>query len=85
MLYLAIGFYGGSLFMKTKCLLLALVLFNIITLSYAHAQDQDDEMIFPESDSETFVPPTGTQGSTPPVIIDESDSSDVSDVEEYDG
>ncbi len=68
--------------MKTKCLLLALVLFNILSLSYAHAQD--DEMVFPESDSETFVPPTGSTG-TPPVIIDESDSSDVSDVEEYDG
>lgn len=69
--------------MKTKCLLLALVLFNILTHSYAHAQD--DEMVFPESDGETFIPPSGTQGSTPPVIIDESDSGDVSDVEEYDG
>lgn len=67
--------------MKTKrLLLLGLVLFNV-SLSYAHAQD--DEMIFPESD-ETVAPAPGSS-ATPPVIIDESDSSDVSDVEEYDG
>ena len=68
--------------MKTKCLLLVLVIFHTLTVSYAHAQD--DEMIFPESESETIIP-AGSSTSTPPVIIDESDSSDVSDVEEYDG
>ena len=68
--------------MKTKSLflLLALVVFNTFA-SYAHAQD--DEMSFPE-ETETIVP-TGGTSSTPPVIIDESDSQDVSDVEEYDG
>lgn len=67
--------------MKTKCLLLlGLVLFNL-SLNYARAQD--DEMIFPESE-EVAVPAPGSQAS-PPVIIDESDSQDVSDVEEYDG
>lgn len=66
--------------MKTKCFLLSLVLLKVLTFSsYAHAQD--DEMIVP--DNETFAP--SSSGSNPPVIIDESDSSDVSDVEEYDG
>ena len=68
--------------MKTKSLLLlGLVVFNLFA-SYAHAQD-DENMIFPDSE-ETVAPPSGS-ASTPPVIIDESDSSDVSDVEEYDG
>lgn len=67
--------------MKTKSLLLlGLVLFNL-SLSYAHAQDE--EMIFPDSE-ESVVPAPGS-AATPPVIIDESDSQDVSDVEEYDG
>jgi hypothetical protein len=66
--------------MKTKCFLLSLVLLKVLTFSsYAHAQD--DDITVP--DNETFTP--ANPGSTPPVIIDESDSSDVSDVEEYDG
>lgn len=66
--------------MKTKCFLLSLVLLKVLTFSsYAHAQD--DDITVP--DNETFVP--SSPSSTPPVIIDESDSSDVSDVEEYDG
>lgn len=36
------------------------------------------------SDDETIVSPS-TNSGTPPTIIDESDSSNVSDVEEYDG
>ncbi len=67
--------------MKTKCFLLSLVLLKVLTFSsYAHAQDDEDIAV---PDQETFVP--ATSGQTPPVIIDESDSSDVSDVEEYDG
>ena len=62
----------------TKCLLLAVVLLKVLTTSYAFAQD--DEMVFPETD--TISP---SSSSIPPTIIDESDSSDVSDVEEYDG
>ncbi len=66
--------------MKTKCFLLSLVLLKVLTFSsYAHAQD--DDIAVP--DQETFQPTSS--GATPPVIIDESDSSDVSDVEEYDG
>lgn len=66
--------------MKTKCLLLSLVLLKVLaTSSYAHAQD--DDITVP--DQETFAP--SSSSTPPPVIIDESDSSDVSDVEEYDG
>lgn len=65
--------------MKTKSLLLlSLVVFHSWT-SYAHAQD--DETFIPEDSS---ISPQGSP-SAPPVIIDESDSQDVSDVEEYDG
>ena len=67
--------------MKTKCLLLSLVLLKVLTFSsYAIAQD-DDDIIVP--DQETFSPTSSD--SAPPVIIDESDSNGVSDVEEYDG
>ena len=67
--------------MKTKFLLLAVVLLKLTVGTLAFAQD--DEMIFPpETDSESI---SSQNGSTPPVIIDESDSQDVSDVEEYDG
>ena len=65
----------------TKYLLLALALCKVLTTSYAFAQDDEEGMIFPDS-SESISP---SSSSAPPVIIDESDSSDVSDVEEYDG
>ncbi|MBY0414449.1 MAG: hypothetical protein K2Q18_09800 [Bdellovibrionales bacterium] len=62
----------------TKFLLLVLALCKVLAVpNIAHAQEE--EMIFPE---ESSVSPTS---STPPVIIDDSDSNDVSDVEEYDG
>jgi hypothetical protein len=63
----------------TKYLLLALLACKVLTASYAHA---DEDMVFP-TDEETISP--SSSSSAPPVIIDESDSSDVSDVEEYDG
>jgi hypothetical protein len=67
--------------MKTKSLLLfSLVLFHTYT-NYAHAQD--DDMTFP--DQESSVIPADSTNSAPPVIIDDSDSQGVSDVEEYDG
>lgn len=57
-----------------------MVLLKVLaTSSYAYAQD--DDITVP--DQETFVP--SSNGTPPPVIIDESDSSGVSDVEEYDG
>ena len=66
--------------MKTKYLLLSLVLLKVLTFSsYAHAQDDED---IQDTDSESFVP---TSDTSPPVILDESDSSSVSDVEEYEG
>jgi hypothetical protein len=64
----------------TKCLFLVLALCRILTLSQAFAQD--DEMIFPEGDQNISSPGSA---SAPPVMIDQSDASDVSDVEEYDG
>ena len=67
--------------MKTKCFLLSLVLFKVLTFSsYAHAQDDEDVSV---PDQEIYQP--NSSQSTPPIIIDESDSSEVSDVEEYDG
>lgn len=67
--------------MKTKFLLLAFVLLKLTVGNHAFAQD-DEDMVFPETDTESI----SSQGAnTPPVIIDESDSQDVSDVEEYDG
>lgn len=64
-----------------KCLILLAVLLSVSHLAHA----QDDEMIFPETQNESIIPPNGdASGSTPPVIIDE-DANDVSDVEEYDG
>ncbi len=65
--------------MKTVLFLLALFAINIAAHSVAYAQ-ADDEIVLPES--EEIIP---TSSSTPPVIMDESDSNDVSDVEEYDG
>ena len=65
----------------TKCLLLALVLCRILTTSYAFAQD-DDGIMFPTESDSNIAPGSS---SPPPVMIDQSDSSDVSDVEEYDG
>ena len=38
----------------------------------------------PGSDEETIIPPN-TGANQPPVNIDESDSTSVSDIEEYDG
>ncbi len=42
------------------------------------AQEENNE-------EEVALPSTNNMNSAPPVIIDESDSSGVSDVEEYDG
>lgn len=67
---------------KFKFILLAL---SLLTLTSVAAFAQDD-MIIPEEDESTFVPPpVSSDSNNPPVILDESDSADVSDVEEYDG
>ena len=65
--------------MKTVLFLLVLFAANITIHSAAYAQD--DEIILPESESE-IIP---TSSSSPPIIMDESDANEVSDVEEYDG
>ena len=64
----------------TQKLLIALLIFTLGALTVsAYAQDDLDT----ESDNPSIVPNPNT--NTPPVIMDESDSSGVSDVEEYDG
>ncbi len=55
---------------------------SLITIFSSSVFGQDD-IVIPEED-ETFIPPPSSE-SSPPVILDESDSADVSDVEEYDG
>lgn len=66
-----------------KLLLLLLSISLMATGNYLSAQD---EIVIPESEEETFIPPaTSSDSNNPPVILDESDSADVSDVEEYDG
>lgn len=68
---------------KAKLFLFTFFMLTLVSAKLVHAQD---EIIIPESDDETFVPPTpGSESTNQPVILDESDSSDVSDVEEYDG
>ena len=63
---------------------LSLVLFVIVAAAImplkGHAQDD----MSPGSDEETIIPPN-TGANQPPVNIDESDSTSVSDIEEYDG
>lgn len=78
---LKLGLNGGFITMKTKSLLLLSLFLAFGLTSYAHAQD--DDAFIPED--ETVIPSSGTSSTPPPIIIDESDSSDVSDVEEYDG
>lgn len=61
----------------------SLVFLMALTLGSLHKVHAQDDM--PVSDDEIIVPPGSSNGQTPPVIIDESDSESVSDVEEYDG
>lgn len=60
---------------------ISLVLLLALTV-FSPLQAQEEDM--PVSDEELIVP-QGSNSGTPPVIIDESDSGSVSDVEEYDG
>jgi hypothetical protein len=66
-----------------KHILLISLLLTSIAANSLHAQD---EGVIPESDTSpgTFVPQINTGAPTPPVIIDESDSSGVSDNDDYD-
>jgi hypothetical protein len=59
---------------------LALFIVLVAAISPLKLMAQDD------SDEDTFVPPSSSSSSAaPPVIMDESDSNSVNDVEEYDG
>ena len=57
---------------------LALFVVLVAAVSPLKLMAQDD------SDEDTFVPPSSSSAA-PPVIMDESDSGSVNDVEEYDG
>lgn len=61
------------------------IAFSVLALIHGTDSSAQDEIIIPESEDETFIPPASSDTNNPPVILDESDSSEVSDVEEYDG
>jgi hypothetical protein len=64
---------------KNLSLLVLVALFTVMIGTSAKSFAQDDM----PNDEETIMP-SGNAGA-PPVIIDESDSGAVNDVEEYDG
>ncbi len=66
-----------------KFLFITLSLMTVFTSS-VFAQYQNDIAIPEEEEQleEKFIPPHGTESEIP-VILDESDANDVSDVEEY--
>lgn len=74
----------GAFVLKSKQLssffLIFLLALTVISPTKLVAQDE-----IPVSDDEVLIPNTNSSSDTPPVIIDESDSENVSDVEEYDG
>ena len=72
--------------MMAKNMKLLLLLLSISLMATGNLLSAQDEIVIPESEEETFIPPaTNGDSNNPPVILDESDSADVSDVEEYDG
>lgn len=62
-----------------------LLLVTFIALAAATAPVRSMAQDDVSSDEETIVPQGSSSAGTPPVIIDESDSAAVNDVEEYDG
>ncbi len=61
----------------------SLLLLSILTIALsivpsAHAQDQDND----DLDTPSIIP-NPNQSNTPPIIMDESDSNEVEEVEEY--
>jgi hypothetical protein len=69
--------------MVFKRFLLITLLLTYTTAKSVHAQD---EGIIPESESSpaSSIPQINNNSPTPPVIIDESDSSGVSESDDYD-
>ncbi len=60
--------------------LVALIVLSVATTPLKISAQETEE-----GDEDTFVPPPPTASNpNPPVILDESDSGGVSDVEEYD-
>lgn len=60
---------------------ISLVVLLTLTVFTPKLHAEDDMVV---SDEETLLPPSSST-TTPPVMIDESDSGSVNDVEEYDG
>lgn len=62
-----------------------LITFIVLLSAHRPVMAQDDDII-PETDVSPAlsVPPVDNGSATPPVIIDESDSSGASDTEDYD-
>lgn len=70
------------MFCKTKLHVLFLAIIAVLaTITPMKLMAQDDEAM---PDSPMIIPSPNTNQSTPPVIIDESDSGGVSEVDEYD-
>ena len=73
------GFVQNFKFRSFLFLATFLAVTAVVAPHKAFAQDD-----MPNDDESSIAPPSTTNGA-PPVIIDESDSGAVSDVEEYDG
>lgn len=69
--------------MKFSKLLTIFTLITLMSLSFK-AMAQDDEQDMSADDTPAIVPQP-QNSNNPPIILDETDSSGVSDVEEYDG
>jgi hypothetical protein len=66
-------------FSKLLAFLAILALMTVSTLAFA----QDDEEM--SADDTPAIVPQPQNSNNPPIILDETDSSGVSDVEEYEG
>ena len=68
--------------MKFSKFLALFTLIAVMTVSFkAFAQDDEDM----SADDTPAIVPQPQNSNNPPIILDETDSSGVSDVEEYDG
>jgi len=58
------------------------LLISVMAITPLKGHSQDD---VPVSDEEIILPTSSSDSDSPPLIIDESDSNEVPDVEDYDG
>jgi hypothetical protein len=70
-------------FVRKVLVLMAILSVNLLLIStLSYAQDDMDNGFNPNSEPSSIIPPSGNNA---PTIIDESDSSSVSDVDDVDG